>query len=162
MVASIVLAAVVVDHSFTSRGRDAMMFAETIEKVATQAGLKVTVRNPNYVTCGFNLADGRTQLVHLMPIGDLLGQTVVRVSTPVTEMPAGTIPAPVAEGLLLANGSFKVGSFGVVEDGARRVLVFSHNMMLETLDSEEFRTVVATLANIGDEWEKKLGGGDKF
>ena len=139
-----------------------MTFAERIEGIASRAGLNVTARNPSYVTCGFQLAAGRSQMVHLMPAGQLLNQTVVNISTPVIELHAGELPGNVGDGLLAANGNFMIGSFGIVQDSNKRVLMFRHNMILETLDPEEFRAVVATLAHTGDEWERKLGGNDRF
>ncbi len=71
--------------------------------------LKVTVNNPDYITCGFDLTGGRPQVVHLVPAGELVGQTVVQISTPVKELPAEPRPAQFADRQLCANGRFKNG-----------------------------------------------------
>ena len=139
-----------------------MSFASTIQNIANQAGLKVITQNDDYVQAGFNLGEDRTQLVHMMPAGDLAGKAVVRISTPVAKLPGGGFPQGVAEGLLKENGSFKIGSFNIVEQGADRLLMFGHNMLLEDLAPGEFEIVVRVLASTGDEWEKKLSQGDSF
>jgi hypothetical protein len=40
--------------------------------------------------------------------------------------------------------------------------MFTHNMLLDDLEPQEFAVVVATLAQTGDDFEKKFGGGDRF
>lgn len=139
-----------------------MSFAGTIQNIATQAGLKIITQNDDYVQCGFNLGGGRTQLVHMMAAGDLAGHPVVRISTPVAKLPVGGFPQSVAEGLLKENGTFKIGSFNIVEQNSERLLMFGHNMLLDQLEPGEFGVVVHVLATVGDEWEKKLGQGDAF
>ncbi len=139
-----------------------MTFQDKVVNVASRAGLKVMVKNPNYIQCSFDLGGGRSQVVHLAPVGDLVGQTVVQISTPVKELPSEPLPAQFADKLLCANGGFKIGCFGIQESLGRRVLMFSHNMILDTLDPEEFKVVVLALAATGDDWEAKLGGEDRF
>lgn len=141
---------------------EAKSFADHLKDVASRANLQVVVVSPTFVRCGFNLPGGRSQVVHCMPVGDLGGQTVVQISTPVAELPSGFLPGEVADGLLKANGSFKIGSFGIVEGSGKKMLLLSHNLTLETLVPEEFRIVVMALAATGDEWERKLGDGDRF
>lgn len=138
-----------------------MSFASKVEQIASQASLKVVIKNDNFVSCAFGLAGGRSQIVHLAPAGDLAGQAVVRISTPVRELP-GDLPANIANELLRLNTQFKIGSFGVMDGGAQKLLMFTHNMLLDALEPQEFALVVATLAHTGDEYEQKLGGGDRF
>jgi hypothetical protein len=40
--------------------------------------------------------------------------------------------------------------------------MFTHNMILDALEPQEFATVVATLATTGDQFEQKFGGQDRF
>jgi hypothetical protein len=136
-------------------------FALKIQQIANQAGLKVMVVNDNFVGCSFGLGEGRSQTVHLGPAGDLAGQEVVRISTPVKELPAD-LPADLANQLLKMNTQFKIGSFGIMDSGGKKLLMFTHNMLLDALEPKEFATVVATLATSGDDFEKKFGGQDKF
>ncbi len=139
-----------------------MSFAETVENIAGRAGLKVVKKNPEFVTCTMVLPGGRTQVVFLHPAGDLAGHPVANIATPVRELPPGSLPSDVADGLLRANQSFKLGSFGILVQGEKRVLVLGHNMILDRLEPDELALVVAVLAQTGDEWEAKLGGGDQF
>lgn len=138
-----------------------MSFANKVQDIANRAGLKVIVQNDDFVTCGFNLAEGRSQAVHLAPAGDLAGQQVVRISTPVQELP-GELPQNLANQLLTMNTQFKIGSFGIIEASGKRMLMFSHNMVLDALEPQELTIVVATLAQSGDQFEKQFGGGDRF
>jgi len=138
-----------------------MSFSAKIQQVANQAGLKVVAQNESFVSCGFGLGDGRSQTVHLAPAGDLAGKPVVRISTPVRELP-GDLPQNIANELLQLNTQFKIGSFGVMAGGDKKVLMFAHNMLLDELEPQEFAVVVATLARTGDDFEKKFGGGDRF
>ncbi|HHQ48960.1 MAG TPA: hypothetical protein ENK19_08785 [Acidobacteria bacterium] len=139
-----------------------MSFADTVEGIAARAGLKVVKTNPDFVTCTMGLAGGRTQIVFLHPAGDLAGHPVVNISTVVRELPATPLPSEVADGFLRANQGFKLGSFGILEQGGQRLLVFGHNMILDRLEPDELALVVAVLAKTGDDWEAKLGGGDRF
>jgi hypothetical protein len=136
--------------------------ADTIQQLASQIGLHVNVQNPAYVQCGFTLEGGRRQLVHIMPVGDLAGQTVVHFWTPVAELPGGALPQQVANGLLAENCGFKIGSFGIRDLQGTQLLVFYQNMLLESLSPEALGTVVSVLASTGDQYEQKLGGADRF
>jgi len=139
-----------------------MGFAETIETIAGRAGLKVMKKNSEFVTCLMGLAGGRKQTVFLHPAGDLAGHPVVNIATAVRELPTGCLPSEVADGLLCANQSFKLGAFGILNQGGERILVLGHNMILDRLEPDELALVVAVLAQTGDEWEAKFGGGDQF
>lgn len=138
-----------------------MSFATKIHSIASRANLKVMIQNDNFVSCGFGLGEGRSQTVHLAPAGELAGKEVVRISTPVRELP-GDLPQNIANELLRLNTQFKIGSFGIMQGGDKRILMFTHNMLLDELEPQEFAVVVATLAHTGDEFEKKFGGGDRF
>jgi len=139
-----------------------MSFADTIENIASRAGLKVVKKNPDFVSCLMGLPGGRSQAVFLHPAGDLAGHPVVNIATVVRELPQDPLPSQVADGFLRANQGFKLGSFGILEQGGQRMLVFAHNMILDRLEPDELALVVAVLAHTGDEWEAKLGGGDRF
>ncbi|GEM_PF-4315626 len=136
-----------------------MAFADTIQGLASRANVKVVRQSESYVQCVMGLPGGRTQMIHLLEGGDLARHQVVRISTPVTELPPGALPAEVAEGLLKANSTFKIGAFEIVEQGGKRILMFSHNMILDRLEPDELVLILAALATTGDEWEKKLGSG---
>ncbi len=139
-----------------------MAFAEMIETLASRAGWQVVRKTPEFITCTLALGDGRTQAVIFSPAGDLAGHPVTNIMTVVRELPPGPLPAELADGLLRANQGFKLGAFGILEQEGGRYLVFAHNMLLDRLEPDEFAVVVAVLAKTGDEWEAKLGGGDRF
>jgi hypothetical protein len=139
-----------------------MSFSEIIMKVARDAGLKTIKVDDTYVKCAFGLSAGRSQTVHMVMIGKLGNFTVARIYTPVLEFPGGEIPARVSEGLLRENRNMKVGSFCLEEISGHKILTLHHNMVVETLDPEEFMIVVGSLATTGDRWEHELGGGDRF
>jgi len=145
-----------------SRGEEFMSFADTVESIAGRAGLKVTKKGPEFVSCNMGLSGGRTQVVFLHPAGDLAGHPVVNIATVVRELPDSPLPSHVADGFLRANQSFKLGSFGILEEDGKRYLVFAHNMILDRLEPDELALVVVVLAQTGDDWEAKLGGGDRF
>jgi len=138
-------------------------FCEVLSRVASQAKLKILQQSDNYVMCQFAFPDQRHQSVHLFYAGELGDQRIASISTPVLELPGGQLPAGVGQGLLEENGRMKIGSFAINSIANKHFLVLQHNMILDTLDPEEFRIVVGTLAVVADNWEKKLGGGeDKF
>ncbi|MCD4751404.1 MAG: hypothetical protein K8R59_18710 [Thermoanaerobaculales bacterium] len=139
-----------------------MAFAELVENIANRAGLKIIKRNPGMVTCQMGFGDGRSQQVFLHPAGDLANHPVVNISTLVRELPSSPMPSDVADGLLRANQDFKMGAFGILNEGGKRFLVFAHNMILDRLEPDEMALVIAVLAKTGDEWEAKLGGSDRF
>ena len=136
--------------------------APAVQQLANQAGLQVTVQNPDYVQCGIGLPGGRRQLVHLMNAGNFGAQTVVHVWTPVIQMPATGMPAEASSGLLRENANFKLGAFGIrqVQDGA--LLVFYQNVILESVTPQDLTTIIGIVASTGDEWEQKLGNTDQF
>ena len=139
-----------------------MAFADMIEAIATRAGLQVVKKNPEFVSCTLAIGDGRTQAVFLSPAGEIAGHPITNVMTVVRELPPGPLPSELADGLLRANQGFKLGAFGILDREHDRLLVFAHNMILDRLEPDEFALVVAVLAKTGDEWEAKLGGGDKY
>ncbi len=139
-----------------------MSFADRIEALAAKAGLRVVKRNQDFVTCTFGLAGGRSQLVYLHPAGDLGGHPVVNIASAVAELPQTPLPGELATRLLIANQEFKIGAFGIVDQDGQRLLVFGHNMVLDQLEAEELKVVLAVLANTADQWEKVLSQEDRF
>lgn len=139
-----------------------MAFATYLQEVASQAGLKVLTVQDNYLKCSFALPDGRHHTVHLSPAGELGPHHVVRITTPVLELPHPKFTDQLCQSLLHENGQMKVGSFAIEELQGRRLLTLHHNMILETLDPQELLLVVGALALSGDQWEQQLAGGDRF
>ncbi len=137
-------------------------FADTVERLAAKAGLKTVRKNDQHVACLFGFPDGRTQMVHFHPAGEINGHPLVRIATPVAEIPPGQLPAEVADGFLVQHFQFKFGAFGVVDMGTSRLLMLFHNMVLDRLEPDEFSLVIGTLAAAGDTWEQQLGGADRF
>jgi len=146
--------------SFTQTSSQSL--ASTIQNLATQAGLKVTVQNDDYVQCGLGLPNNRSQLVHIMSAGNFGNQNVAHIWTPVTQLPGAGLPGEIANGMLRENANFKIGAFGVREVQGSQLLVFFHNVVLESLDASELMTVIGVVGTTGDQWEQKLGGGDQF
>jgi hypothetical protein len=139
-----------------------MAFATYLQEVAAQAGLKVLTVQEDYLKCSFALPDGRNHTVHLSPAGELGGHQVVRVSTPVLELSEGKLTPQFVESLLRENGQMKIGAFAIEDLQDRQLLILHHNMILDTLDPQEFLIIVGSLALSGDRWEQQLGGGDRF
>jgi hypothetical protein len=149
----------------TGRGNDegeAMAFATYLQEVAAQAGLKVLAVKDDYVKCSFALAEGRNHTVHLFAAGQMGGHNIVRITAPVIELPDGKLDPHTALDLLHENANMKIGSFCLEEIQGHKLLTLHHNMVLETLDPQEFLIIVGALAMTGDKWEQQLGGGDRF
>ncbi|MDY0110032.1 MAG: hypothetical protein RBT60_08870 [Candidatus Krumholzibacteria bacterium] len=146
--------------SFTQTAGQGVAMA--VQQLANQVGLQVTVQNPDYVQCGIGLPNGRKQLVHLMTAGNFGDQTVVQVWTPVVQMPAGGLPANVANGLLQENATFKIGGFGIRQVQGAALLMFYQNVVLESLSPQALMTTIGVVGSTGDQWEQKLGNSDMF
>ncbi len=139
-----------------------MAFTDNVESIAGRAGLKVVKKNPEFVRCMMGLPGGRTQVVFLHPAGDLAGHPVVNIATVVRELPPGALPSQVADGFLRANQGFKLGSFGILEQEGKRLLVFAHNMILDRLEPDELaRSFLDYLRGGGDGGGGSGTGGDE-
>ncbi len=136
--------------------------AMTVQRLASQAGLQVTVQGPDYVQCGLGLPGGRKQLVHIMNVGNFGDQNILHVWTPVTQLPAAGLPAEVATGLLRENATFKLGGFGIRQVENVQLLVFYQNVVLESLSPQSLVTTVGVVGTTGDQWEQKLSSSDLF
>ena len=142
--------------------RKAANFAQKIKKVADKAGMKVLESSDSLVIANFNIGGNRQQRVGLTPLGDLLGCTIVGIFSLALEI-SGDLDPNLANRLLKENGRHKIGYWGITKGTDKSFLGIHHSMILETLDPEELRIVLDTLATMADGLEKELGPGtDKF
>lgn len=106
-----------------------------------------------------SFTDGRSHLVFIKPLSKLRDEEAIEIYAPVMQL--RELPSQeLSHRLLLANGSFKIGYFGVEEvEGTLTVFAY-HNLLLKGLRKDVLETVLWTVAEIADEMEKEQLGED--
>jgi len=140
-------------------GEDGASFAEFVEKIAAEAGLKVIKRSHTLVIVLFNMGEGRKQNVFVKPLGlDHKGNLVIGFSSPALQMPADQLLSQdVANDLLRKNTKFAHGSWGIERQGENDYLVAFSTQLAHTMQPQEFEAIVRMLSRAADDMEKKLG-----
>lgn len=137
-------------------------FAQKIRTIAEKAGMRILEEDAgDVVAVGFRFSDGRTQLAFLAPVGELKGTTVVDIWSRVMDV-NGDLDQRLANRLLRENGSRKAGYWGIEKVAGVERLGCHHAMVLETLDPDEFKVMVTTVAKSADQLEEELTKKDDF
>lgn len=140
-------------------GQDGASFAEFVEKIATEAGLKVIKRSHTLVIVLFDMGEGRKQNVFVKPLGlDHKGNLVIGFSSPALQMPADQmLSQDVANDLLRRNAKFAHGSWAIERQGENDYLVAFNTQLAHTMQPQEFEAIVRVLSRAADNMEKTLG-----
>ena len=140
-------------------GKDGASFAEFVEKIAAEAGLKVIKRSHTLVIVLFNMGEGRKQNVFVKPLGlDNKGNLVIGFSSPAFQMPtAQMLSQDVANDLLRRNATLAYGSWAIAREGENDYLVVRDTQLAHTMQPQEFEATVRSLSQAADAMEKTLG-----
>ena len=110
-----------------------------------KSNYKVISDSGSLISMGFGFTDGRSQLIHVGPVGEWL-----RFASPVAKKAEVNVARLVEESKI----------FGVVDIGDYYAL--SHMQLLATVDAAEITEVLSFLAGVADEVEKAVTSGDEF
>lgn len=110
-----------------------------------KSNYKVMSESDSLMSMLFGFEDGRSQIIHLGPVGGWL-----RVTSPVAKKGEVNVGKLVQESRI----------FGVVEIGDYYALC--HMQLLETVDGPEITEALGFLAGVADEVEKNVSTGDAF
>jgi len=105
----------------------------------------------------YSFTDGRSQQIFLQPMSDVRDVGVVEIYSWVMELKSGVPPA-LGKRLLEANGSQKLGYFGIeVVEGKSYVFCY-HNLPTDGLSSKSLAAAMISVAEMADEMEKEQLG----
>lgn len=133
-------------------------------EVATLAGIKGEIDEDGDFAAGFNLKDGRSQMVFARPIRTPGGPGVCIFSHAAVYKKGmfGGISKEVAIELLKRNEDLSFARYGIREYDEKYLVVASLDALVETLDPGELENSVWAVAYAADRWEEKSGQGDQF
>jgi hypothetical protein len=143
----------------TTDKKPGLSFSEFIEAVANKSGVSVSPKGESEVEVRVDLTDGRAQKVYVRSLG-IEGGTHILVGfySPAIKLEdGGELKQAAANMLLRENARISHGAWAIdtVDDGD--YLVAFDTQMSHTMDPEEFKVSVETVAKLADEMEKKLG-----
>lgn len=131
-----------------------------LAKLLGEADLEFEKDEGDRLKLVYRFSDGRSHLVFLQPMSDVREVGVVEIYAPVMRL-SGSPSAGLSKALLEANGSQKLGYFGI-EDVEGKPWVFCyHNLPTQGLTSKSLGAVLITVAELADEMEKEQLGKDK-
>ena len=139
-------------------------FAEFLERIAAEAGLRVRKLNPNLVTVPFRFPDGREQRVWVGLVGlDPMKNRIVRFSSPVLEMSRDQqLGQKAANDLLRENARLPHGAWGIDTVQDKQYLVILDTQIGQSMDAREFKASTETVAVLADKKEQEVTGEDVF
>jgi Putative bacterial sensory transduction regulator len=140
-----------------AEGEPPERFVERVTELCKAAGIKVRGVDEDGLAADFVFENDRSQQIVFTKAGELLGKTIVGISSPVAHLDDHPLTPDAAQAVLRVNGRLKLGSFAVSPEGD--VLVVQQNMLLEDLVADELKTIVLTLVKVADDAERELTGG---
>ena len=133
-------------------------FAERIQKLADETGMKVQASNENNVKAVFGLENDRSQQVHFAPAGKIGDRPIVRIYSPVANLDEHPLTSESAQQLLTASSQMLLGAFAITSNW----LVVQQDMLLNELTAREMRDVAEVVTKLADDAERDLTGQDKL
>jgi len=138
-----------------------------VADIATLAGIRGQVdQEREQFVAGFNLPDGRSQMVYVRVTNKTVGDSpVITFFSPCHVVESGFlkgITKDMAVDLLQKNEQMLFARYGLWTQGKTHMVVASVDQILDTLDPEEFNAHIWHVAFAADIYEKQQGGGDRF
>ena len=129
-----------------------------IAEVAKLAGIRGQIDEQAMMfRSTFGLDNGRSQLVVVRKTMNARnGGPVVTIFSPCVELDAGWlkgISKDQALGLLRANERFPFARYGLSTMGGKEMVIASMDVLLDSLDAEEFGTYIWSVATVADAYE---------
>lgn len=136
---------------------------ERVAEVATLAGLKGKVSDDgtSFIS-GFNFDDGRSQMVLARAIRTPKGPGICVFSAAARYKKGffGKLSREDAIELLRRNDKLCFARYGIRETDTEMMVVASVDLILETMDPEEFAAALSSVALAADVWEERTGKDD--
>lgn len=132
-----------------------------VEKILKEADLKYTVDGDGDFRLGYNVGDGRTQLIWILSNTSELETLEIRQIWSIAYRSKTPFSAGVANRLLEQNAKVKLGSWQVRKMGDDYVAVFSAQIAADT-DRLSLLLALHAVTTTADEIEKELTGKDNY
>jgi len=134
--------------------------------IAALAGIKGSIdKDVKIFTAGFNLAEGRSQLVFARALPEAVdGKDAVYIYSACRRVKTGFMQGlkkNEAFELLKLNTQVLIARYGIDEIPGGYMIEASADCILDTLDPEELEAYFSFVAIAADTYEKKFGG-DEF
>jgi hypothetical protein len=134
---------------------------ERVNEVATLAGLKGKIEDDKLrFTMGFDLGEGRGQMVYVRDASKDLDHRIVTIFSPALIVKKGLFSGfskDRALDLLRMNEQVLFARFGIWESPKETMVVASCDHLLSTLDPDELAASAFHVAFAADTYEKKNG-----
>ncbi len=136
---------------------------QKIEEIGTMAGYKLArhPQLPDMLVCPFDMGNGRSQSVYIMPSGQTpAGEDLACFMSPCQALKKGLLGSMSknqAVDLLKRNAGLVTGCFAIESMGDTDMLVVRSTQIVPTMEIEEFKFQVNLVALIADEYEREHG-----
>jgi hypothetical protein len=134
-------------------------FPDWIEAIAAMAGLKLEKLGETLVAVRCEMAEGRTQIVWISPLGkDRFHNTIIGISSPALKLGSTgrCLSQQQANDLLRQNAKMPHGAWAIENIEGDDYLVMFDTQIAETMDAQEFAASVKATALLADTMEKRL------
>jgi hypothetical protein len=141
----------------------AINVTQKIEGIANMAGYQLShhPQIPEMLVCDFDMGNGRSQIVYIMPIGQAPdGEELVSFVSPCQRIKKGLLGSMSknqAVDLLRRNANLIAGCFAVQKVGDVDILVVRSSQIVDTMEIEEFKFHINLVGAIADEYEREHG-----
>lgn len=137
--------------------------SQKIEEIGNMAGYKLArhPQAPETLVCPFDMGNGRSQSVYIMPVGKTpTGEDIACFMSPCAALKKGLLGSMSknqAIDLLKRNANLVTGSFAIEKVGDKEILVVRSTQIVQTMEIEEFKFHVNIVSIIADEYEREHG-----
>jgi len=134
--------------------------SSVLAKLLDEADLEYEKQEGDRLKLVYRFSDGRSHLVFMQPMSDVREVGAVEIYAPVMRL-SGSPSAGLGKELLEANGTQKLGYFGIETVEGKPWVFCYHNLPTPGLTSKSLAAVLITVAELADEMEKEQLGKDK-
>ena len=110
---------------------------------------------------GWDLGDDRDQMVYITPLGATGGgMRIICFFSPCQRLGKGFlggVSKDTALQILRMNSQLEFGHFCIMKLGGDEMLCVRTTQILETMQPEEFKQNCASVAQVADGWEERIG-----
>lgn len=134
-------------------------FTEKVLSYAIELDWKISIESENHIVIGFTMDNDRTQMVHLVVVGEMTSGPVIQVSSPALKVTGNeeVFSKEFCAELLERNYSAPGYGWSIETVGEDEYLVAMAEYMLDTMDIGEMATAVYAISSGADAMEERFG-----
>lgn len=134
-------------------------FTNKILEYSKELGWNISINSDTNVSLGFELGEGRSQLVILFLAGEIAEQPIIQISSPAANLKdiEDKLDQDFMNELLRLNANTPNYGWALESIDEGEYLIASSDQMLNTMDLGELRAAVYAVTSAADEMEARFG-----